>query len=259
MSIVKNLLKKIIPLKVRVMRYRILSMLRRIQYQVFGLENNFKNMSNSEVFNKIYKEGIWGKNEDGDSTSGSGSYTNEIIQPYISEVSKFLLDIKPSIVVDLGCGDFNIGKNFVNLCEKYIACDVSSEILNRNKDNFSPLKNVDFNLLDLTSDYLPKGDVCFVRQVLQHLSNTDIKNFVNNLNSQKPYKYLVITEHLPMSDNFKANVDKERGANIRLFHLYDSSGVVLHKEPFNLDALKTFDLLEVNVFDGRIKTTVYEF
>ena len=95
--------KKIIPTNVRLL-------IRRVQCQVFGFENDFKNMSNTQVFNKIYKEGIWGTNEDGESLSGRGSHTNEIIQPYISEVSKFLLDVKPQIVVDLGCGDFHIGK-----------------------------------------------------------------------------------------------------------------------------------------------------
>lgn len=226
------------------------------KFGFFGVDHNLKGMLNSEIFNKIYNEGIWGKKENGESTSGGGSHINEIIQPYISKVSKFLLDIKPSIVVDLGCGDFNIGKNFVNLCEKYLACDVSSKILNRNKENFSQLKNVDFNLLDLTSDNLPKGDVCFVRQVLQHLSNNDIKKFVDKLNTEKPYKYLVLTEHIPMSNNFKPNVDKNSGAHTRLLF---NSGVVLHSKPFNLDVLETADLLEVFDSSGRIKTTIYKF
>lgn len=154
------------------------TMLRRIQCQFFGVDNNFRNMPNGEVFNIIYNEGMWGTNANGEATGGSGSHTNKIIQPYISKVSKSLLDIKPSIVVDLGCNDFNVGKDFIDLCQKYLAFDVSSEILNRFKDNFSHLKNVDFNLLDLTEDHLPKGDFCSVRQVLQHLSNSDIKNFV---------------------------------------------------------------------------------
>ena len=66
----------------------------------------------------------------------------------------------------------------------------------------------------------------------------------------------MITEHLPISDNFKANVDKGRGSDIRL---KIGSGVVLHKDPFNLNALRNFDLLEVFVNGGRIKTTIYEF
>lgn len=59
-----------------------------------------------------------------------------------------------------------------------------------------------------------------------------------------------------MLDNFKPNVDKNRGANIRLLH---NSGVILHEEPCNLGALKIIDLLEVKEGDGRIKTTIYKF
>lgn len=253
MSFIKNLLKNIIPSKVRT-KLRLFPLY--FKARLFGVDTAFENMENGDVFNKIYKEGVWGKDFNGDPISGGGSHVDEIIKPYILEVSKFLLKIKPSKIVDLGCGDFNIGKNFVDKCEKYIACDVSSEILNRNKNKFTQLKNVDFNLLDLASDYLPKGDVCFVRAVLQHLSNSDIKNFVNKLNSQKHYKYLVLTEKLPNSNNFKANVDKKTGAHTRKSL---NSGVVLHKEPFLLDAKKSFDLLEVKGTDGRIKTIVYEF
>ena len=36
--------------------------------------------------------------------------------------------------------------------------------------------DVDFRVLDITSDEIPPGDVCFVRQVLQHLSNQSIIN-----------------------------------------------------------------------------------
>ena len=142
------------------------------------------------------------------------------------------------------------------MCEKYVACDVSSEILNKVKENYSKLKNVDFRLLDLTLDNLPTGDICFVRQVLQHLSNNDIKKFVDKLNLQKPYKYLILTEHLPLSDNFKSNIDKNSGHTVRLPL---KSGVVLHSKPFDLNYLEISDLLEVDGCGGRIKTTMYTF
>jgi hypothetical protein len=245
----KEFAKKIIPIQIR-------SIIRRIEYKIFKVDNEFRNMSNSEIFDKIYKEGTWGKNIEGNPSSGSGSYKSYIIQPYIAKVSNFLLEKKPSVIVDLGCGDFNIGKNFVNYSKKYIACDVSKEILARNKKSFSALKNVDFNFLDLSRDCLPMGDVCIVRQVLQHLSNSDIEGFVDKLNTSKPYKYLLLTEHLPSNDNFKVNLDKRGGANIRMVL---NSGVVLHKEPFNLIASNFYELLEVNEYGGRIKTIVYEF
>lgn len=241
-------------LKINALRVRIL--LRRVQFSLFGTEKKFQGMSNSAIFNKIYEEGIWGKNIDGESISGVGSHSENIIQPYILEVSKFLLAVKPKTIVDLGCGDFNVGKNFVKFCEHYIACDVAGEILSVNEQKFISQKNTTFKLLDLTEEPLPKGDVCFVRQVLQHLSNSDIKNFVKNLQSQRPYKYLIVTEDVPLWDNFAANAEKPTGASTRLV---SGSGIVLHKEPFNLDASNNSDLLQVQKNRGRVKTTIYEF
>jgi len=244
-----KVLKVLIPLHVRLK-------LRRVQAKIFGIENDFKNMENPDVFDKIYREGTWGRSLDGISNSGSGSHTQEVINPYITGILSFLLEKKPSLIVDLGCGDFNIGSNFVSVVDQYIACDVSNVIQMRNRDKFSLLTNVEFKLLDLSKDDLPKGDVCFVRQVLQHLSNADIKSFSEYVNLNRPYKYLIITEHLPGNDDFRANLDKGTGASTRLMM---GSGVVLHKAPFNLNFSNSSELLEVDEGGGRIKTTVYEF
>lgn len=245
---IKNILKNFIPPQMRVN-------IRKAQKKIFGIENDFKGMENSDIFDKIYNEGIWGKNVDGRSTSGEGSHSPEVINPYIAEISNFLSQTKTNTVVDLGCGDFNVGRNFTSLTKNYIACDVSDVILKRNKTKYQSIKHLDFRLLDLSKDKLPKGDICFVRQVLQHLSNTHIKNFVEKINSDKPYKYLVVTEHLPHNDHFIANLDKGAGANTRLMI---GSGVVLHQEPFNLDARNTTDLLEIFSEGGIIKTIIYE-
>ena len=118
--------------------------LRHIECRILGVNNDFKNMRNEEIFDKIYNEGIWGRDKSMISTSGGGSHIKEIINPYITKVSDFLKKIKPSVIVDLGCGDFNVGSKFVSLTDRYIACDVSNVILRRNKDKFSSLKNVEF-------------------------------------------------------------------------------------------------------------------
>ena len=147
---------------------------------------------------------------------------------------------------------------FVSLTDLYIACDVSNVILRRNKDKFSSLKNVEFKFLDLSKDYLPKGEVCFVRQVLQHLSNDAIDAFVKNLNSNRLYKYVTLTEELPNIDNFKVNLDKFSGKASRASI---DSGVVLHKAAFDLGFLNITDLLEVyqDEYENIIKKTIYEF
>ena len=160
------------------------------------------------------------------------------------------------MIVDLGCGDFNIGKNFSGYANEYIACDVSTVILERNKLTFSELPNVTFKHLNLANDDLPNGDVCFVRQVLQHLSNSDIMEFVHYLNNNKPYKHLIVSEHLPLEVGFKENLDKPSGAQSRLIF---GSGVVLHKPPFDLSYLSKYDLVDVTSGGGKIKTIVYNF
>jgi len=216
-----------------------------------------RNMENDLIFDKIYKEGLWGVNSDGVSISGTGSHENKIIYPYIINIIDFLLEKRPLNIVDLGCGDFHIGKYFTAYVNQYIACDVSKVVLERNKNKFSSLSNVDFRFLDLSKNDLPEGDVCFVRQVLQHLSNADILNFVNKVNLNKPYKYLIVTEHLPKDRNFDANLDLKSGRAIRLF--VNKSGVVLHKPPFNLSFTKDSNMLDVYQYGGVIKTVVYEF
>jgi len=213
-------------------------------------------LENSVIFDKVYNEGIWGVDANGVSTSGSGSHAKEITYPYIIKILDFLLEKRPSIIVDLGCGDFNIGKYFTAYVNQYIACDVSKVILERNRNKFSSLSNVDFRFLDLSKNDLPEGDVCFVRQVLQHLSNADILNFVNKLNLSKSYKYLIVSEHLPKGKNFEVNLDKKSGDSIRL---NNGSGVILHKPPFNLNFTKISNILEVSQFGGTIRTFIYEF
>ena len=205
---------------------------------------------NADIFNEIYKKGYWAN-----TGSGSGSHNPEIIEPYIIKVREFLTKIKPITIVDLGCGDFNVGKNFVDLTQNYIACDISSVILDRNKTNFSNFNNVNFKLLDLCNDQLPDGDVCFVRQVLQHLSNKDIINFIEKLNINKQYKYLILTEHLPLGRNFKVNLDILTGQHTRISN---GSGVVLHKQPFNLDYESITELIKVLLPNGEVKTTLYK-
>lgn len=237
---------------IKFIRYK----LRRIKYLLFGFEKVFQNKKNSEIFNEIYQNGFWGKSKDGFTSSGEGSHNPKLIFPYIKSVKNFLLDQDFSTIVDIGCGDFNIGKNFVNYANRYVACDVSDFILKRNIERYSSYKNLEFKKLDLGIDILPEGDICILRQVLQHISNQDIINFCNKINSYNPYKYLILTEHLPLIEKFTFNLDKPSGPKTRIGI---GSGVILHKQPFNLKFKKFYLLDNVVNLDSQITTTLYEF
>ena len=210
---------------------------------------------NLEKFSEIYRDGLWGQHPMGFQRfySGPGSHDPLLINPYVESVSKFLskFDHKPD-VVDLGCGDFNVGSRYRSLCNSYIACDVVPELIEHNRKVFGHL-SVDFKVLDLAHDELPLGDIVFVRQVFQHLSNASIKLAVEKI--KNTFRYLVLTEHVPSYDAFIPNLDKMSGADIRIDK---NSGVVLTKSPFNLVPLEEIEICKVYGYGGLIKTTLYK-
>lgn len=249
---IKKILKKIIPVSFR-------HKIRALQYKLFGVDRGYKHLSAEDVFDDIYNEGIWGKDEQMNSTSGTGSHKEEIVGPYVDVVKKIIAENNINSVADLGCGDFAVGALLIDYCNIYNAYDVSKVILDRNRIKYrSP--NLKFEKLDLSKDILPDADIAFVRQVLQHLSNESIKSFVDKLNNSKNFKYLVITEHIPSNANFEPNKNKPSGPNIRIAI---NSGVILHKEPFNLKFKTMENVLSINEdtggFNAVIQTTLYKF
>lgn len=236
----------------------VIFMYSRLKAKMLGVDREYANMSTAEVFDKIYKDGDWGKDEQGRPTSGSGSHEETIVAPYVSAITEFLGTLDNPVVVDLGCGDFNVGHQLVPSTKHYIACDISSTILERNKEKYQ-YDNLEFRQVDLAEDDLPSGDVAFVRQVLQHLSNEKIGSFVDKMNMAKPYRYLIVTEHLPAARNFVPNRDKPAGAGIRLAW---GSGVDLAEPPFHLQFKQKTILLNVPDHPtkamGEVVTTVYE-
>jgi hypothetical protein len=241
---IRNFIKSIIPrpilAKIRSNRARKISKM-------------FENKSTEEIFSLIYKNNVWGKSENDLFYSGSGSRNAEITSVYIKQVSEFLKTVPTNLdVVDLGCGDFTVGSKIRPYCSKYIACDIVPELIEYNKNKYIQ-DDVDFRLINISKDDLPKGDIAFVRQVLQHLSNDEIKNTVFKM--KKIYTFIIITEHIPKSNNFVSNINKPTGAGTRLDF---NSGVVLTDNPFDLMVIEEKILCEVEEADGIIRTTCYK-
>jgi len=139
--------------------------------------------SNDEVFNKIYKYHKWGYG------SGSGSIWM-FNKPFVHFVNKFLRehpDIK--VVVDIGSGDWQLGRHFELGDRKYIGCDVSDVIVNKVKRKYFS-ENKQFLVLDAVEDELPDGDLVIIKDVLQHLPNNEISRILSKISK---YKYIIIT------------------------------------------------------------------
>ena len=200
---------------------------------------------------QVYEKNLWGGNNQ-DFYSGDGSHAAEIVKPYLETVSNFLTSFKiPLTVCDLGCGDFNIGKDLVCYTAKYIAVDIVPELILYNRSTFKT-NTVEFKCLDIAQDDLPTADCVIVRQVLQHLSNAEIQDVVQKL---AVYKYVILTEHIP-NGVFESNKDIISGQGIRL---KKQSGVNLLAEPFNLKvkASKILVSIELGGRKGVVVTTLY--
>jgi Methyltransferase domain len=232
--------------------------LRRLVGEYLAQRWNAKHANSSveEIFSAIYKERRWEANSSDDFSSGTGSRTESVVSPYVDAVRTFLRSLPcPPSAVDLGCGDFKVGAQLRPYCARYVACDVVPALIERNKEKFAAA-NVDFRCLDIIEGDLPDGEIAFLRQVLQHLSNDQILKVAQKLNR---YKFLILTEHLPANPNFVTNRDKSTGGGIRLSQ---NSGVVLTAPPFQLKVKSETVLCTTNESIGQhqgiIKTTLYE-
>jgi hypothetical protein len=212
------------------------------------------NMSTEEVFTRIYAEGIWGASRDSETPfySGSGSHDEPVTNAYVEQISTFLSQFptKPDIV-DLGCGDFSIGARIRPYCANYIACDIVRPLIEFNSKRFADL-DVDFRVVNLATDPLPEGDIVFIRQVLQHLSNAEIAAALPRIVER--YQYLILTEHIPVNIHFQPNLDKRAGCDVRLDV---GSGLVLTEPPFSLKPVESRILCDVQDESGRIQTIAY--
>lgn len=179
-----------------------------------------------EVFTDIYQANQWGGTS-GEYCSGSGSSEHHAIV-YAEILRTFIKEHGLSKVVDLGCGDFVVGRKLLMDGLTYTGIDVVAALIKRNQDMFGST-NVSFRCLDIISEALPDGELCLIRQVLQHLSNSQITQVLGKISK---YRYVVITEHYPgPGAHVVPNKDKPHGADIRV---YDHSAVYLDLPPFNM-------------------------
>ena len=201
---------------------------------------------------QIYDQNLWGGNNT-EFYSGFGSHDPAIVNPYVEVVTQFLTSFDtPITVLDLGCGDFNIGNQFVAFTKKYIAVDIVENLINYNQEKFKAA-HLEFECLDIAKDDLPKADCVIIRQVLQHLSNAEVQKVLDKLTD---FNYIILTEHIPKGI-FTPNKDIISGQGIRL---KKQSGLDILKPPFNFKVQEKKELLVFNLEDdkGLITTIFYK-
>jgi len=210
------------------------------------LGGNKTKMDTKSIFERIYENKVWGESNGSRFYSGSGS-DEAYSSSYIQIVKEFINRNRIESVVDLGCGDFRIGSKICETGVSYIGIDIVSSLIAHHNEQYSSDK-VKFIGLDIVKEKLPNGELCLIRQVLQHLSNGQIKKVVKKI---KKYKFAIVTEHLPIDENSVPNLDKEPNGDIRLGM---NSGVYLDRAPYNLRLEKLLEVFPNEHPNSRIVT-----
>jgi hypothetical protein len=205
-----------------------------------------------DLFGEIYRQKIWGGGEM-DFFSGGGSHNPDVVNPYVQSVRESLASLgRPLTIVNLGCGDFNVGNRLTDLAGTYIACDVVGPLIERNQRLFVK-NNLEFRQLDAVVHPLPQGDVVIVKQVFQHLRNDQITAILRKM---KQFNVWIICEHLPATQDFTPNIDHRAGPDNRLGR---NSGIVVTAQPFNVTPRTEITLCEIPSHGGIIRTVAYQF
>jgi len=197
------------------------------------IHRTYTTLSLAETFQNIYRAKGWGDNGMA-FCSGSGS-RGQISQQYCAFIVKFIREHQIQSMVDLGCGDFAIGKQIVEASSvRYTGIDVVPELIEHHKNTVHDTR-VSFRCADITNDPLPAADLCLVRQVLQHLSNDEVKKVLANLRN---FPRVLISEHVPSRPK-SFNRDKPHGPDVRFYH---RSGLYVERPPFSCAVRETWEL-----------------
>ena len=148
-----------------------------------------------DIFTNIYESNKWGNNNNKNYSGSSGSGSSvEYNKKYIEIIKKIINDYNINNIVDLGCGDFRIGGllyDDINI--KYTGYDAYKKVIDFNKTQYQEPKYT-FNHLDFytNKESIVDGDICILKDVVQHWSTDEIYLFLDYLIESKKFKYILL-------------------------------------------------------------------
>lgn len=195
------------------------------------------------IFQDVYGQRLWGSDSDSKFFSGVGS-RGVAVDVYVEKMAELIRDYaaqigRPPVVVDIGCGDFQVGQALVSRLPDitYVGCDIVPELVAHNSQVHGG-DRVRFQQLDVVVQDPPAGDICLIRQVLQHLSNADIERVLTRL---RPFDLVYVTEGHPEHREGPVNPDKLVGAEVRFdWRTGRGRGVELDQPPYGAEVSEVF-------------------
>jgi hypothetical protein len=149
-----------------------------------------------DFFTNVYEKKLWGNNNNDkySGSSGGGSFIEFNKDTYVPFLKKFIVNNNIKNIVDLGSGDFQCGKLiYDNLDILYTGYDTYKKVVDYNlTQHHSP--KYSFIHLDFYNkkESIINGDLCILKDVLQHWKIDEIYTFLDYLVENKLFKYILI-------------------------------------------------------------------
>jgi len=147
------------------------------------------------IFTYMYEYCIWGNNKNNKYSGSSGPGSSvEYNEKYIEIVKKVIKDYNINNIVDLGCGDFIIGRLlYDDINVSYTGYDVYKKIIDYHITQY-PEPKYTFKHLDFytNKESIIEGDMCILKDVIQHWPTEEIYVFMDYLIESKKFKYILL-------------------------------------------------------------------
>jgi len=157
----------------------------------------------SAAFTAIYANKVWGE--------GSGASGPDLTQP-LRMLANFMHNNAVTSVVDVGCGDWQFSRVMDWSGIRYHGFDVVDTVIHVNKERFAS-ENITFATMHNISD-LPKADLVVCKDVLEHLPNRDVNEYLDYFS--KHYKYAIVTNDIFPDAHTNLDIPYGAGRALRL-------------------------------------------
>lgn len=149
-----------------------------------------------DTFTHIYENSGWGDNGHSEykGSSGWGSDVQHNKDTYVAFLKRVITDNNLKNIVDLGFGDFRCGRIiYDDLDVMYTGYDTYKGVVDYNKTQY-PHPKFSFMHLDFCNqkEEIVSGDLCILKDVLQHWPTKDIYGLLDYLVENKKFKYILI-------------------------------------------------------------------
>jgi hypothetical protein len=183
-------------------------------------------------FTKVYETKLWGDNQNTEynGSSGDGSNVDYNKDTYVPFLKQFIRENRIQTIVDLGCGDFKCGKLIYDDADvRYRGYDTYQKIVDYNAKQHS-LPKYGFEHLDFFNcrEDIVNGDLCILKDVLQHWHLDEIYTFLDYLVTSKKFKYILICNCCHQTTDNPENADRFTPLSVQFFPLKKYNPIKLY-------------------------------